>query len=57
MPPVLKGDVDQAAKASGVSRSLYVELLFQRLRDTSGQLPVLVPSLEAASTEVRTTAA
>jgi hypothetical protein len=56
MPPVLKGDVDQAAKASGVSRSLYVELLFQRLRDNSGQLPVLVPSLEP-SQEARTTAA
>lgn len=45
MPPVLKDDVDGAAKASGVSRSLYVELLLKELRDSSGRLPVLAPTL------------
>lgn len=45
MPPVLKDDVDGAAKASGVSRSLYFELLLKELRDSSGRLPVLAPTL------------
>lgn len=46
MPPVLKDDVDGAAKASGVSRSLYFELLLQQLRDSTGHLPVLAPTFD-----------
>jgi len=46
MPPVLKDDIDGAAKASGVSRSLYFELLLQQLRDSAGHLPVLAPTFD-----------
>ena len=46
MPHVLKDDVDGAAKASGVSRSLYFELLADQLRDSTGRLPVLAPTFD-----------
>lgn len=46
MPPVLRDDFDGAAKASGVSRSLYFELLAQQLRDSTGRLPVLAPTFD-----------